>query len=503
MLFNKKNDENKNVDKEKVEKNSQNVQKNNTTQNQEVKKDETPAYSKYDNVDMSKFSREKMFQIIVELILENKMLAQASAKLSNEILVSNDEIRGARKKSSDVSGKIDYIAQKIAPKLIEMINNGQSFTLDAKVSIIIESVLNEKQRYIETILNCKEQIKQQKIVLDELKAQLTEKIEESNQSTLKENKEFTEKDFEMFAGSSAKDKHDDISSIQGNIAIKAIDLEKARSSIDETAKKIIEGIGKEGISEHPALLQYCLKANCGITESKFDTACENLKLNSIVDVELVQSFNRIRGVRVFSLTNEVGKLLFKEIFREKPVVSEKEKLKRENDNLSHGYSIKDVVNVLEEFGYTDVSMDRKNNTIPISGDNTWVPDIIAINPISGRKEYFEVEMGTHNQTNFNLKMDKANLKASVLKIIVPNKSVAENLCRKVEDWRALNLKKASSITIFVQRFSEFKSKDDGRVFTPADKIKAADLIKKTGDKNQKNKNETKMNPSSNDLEDDV
>lgn len=512
MLFNKKNNDTKvektnEIKEEKVEKEKVAVQPNSKSKPQVQEKEKNkeqanvPVYSKYENVDMSRFSREKMFQIIVELILENKMLAQSSAKLSNEILVSNDEIKGARQKSSDVSGKIDYIAQRVAPKLMEMINNGQTFTLDAKVSIIVESVQNEKRKYIEEIMRQKEDLKNYKIVLDELKAQLIEKTENENKEALSQNKEFTDSDFETFAGSSAVNRQGEVSSIQGSIAIKAIDLEKSRASIDETGKKIIEGIGKEGISEHPALLQYCLKSNCGITESKFETACENLKLNSVIDVDIVQSFNRIRGVRVFSLTNEVGKLLYKEFFREKPVLSEKEKLKRENDNLSHGYSIKDVYNVLEELGYTEISMDRKTNTIPISGANTYVPDIIATNPISGRKEYIEVEMGTHNKENFNFKLDKANLKATVLKIVVPNKSVAENVCRKVEDWRALNLKKASAITIFVQRFSELKTKDDGRVFAPTDKIKAADLIdKKNGAKNNQS---PKTKTTSGDLEDDV
>ena len=121
-------------------------------------------------------------------------------------------------------------------------------------------------------------------------------------------------------------------------------------------------------------------------------------------------------------------------------------------------------------------MDRKKNTIPVSGANVWIPDIIAVNPVSGRKEYFEVEMGTHTQDAFNLKMDKANLKVQALRIIVPNKNVAENICRKIEAWKAKNLKKNSSITIYVQRFSELKSKEDGRVFAPADKLKISDVM---------------------------
>ncbi len=481
------------------------------TEKKPVQNNEQAAFSRYAHVDFRKMSNEKLFNVIVELLRENKILAQEKAKLYDEVSQYNEEVKSVRKATGNVSDKIDYIAAKVCPELIKMINDGKKLSIDAKVSIIIDSILQEKRKYMTQILNLRETIKGHKMVLDELKAQLIEKTEVSNQEYESEKKEFTEKDFETFAGATASERtSDEFTSIQGSVAIKAIDLEKARDSIGPTEQKIMEAIGREGISEHPALLDYCLKSNTGITDTKFEIACDKLKSNLIVDMETVQSFNRIRGIRVYSLSNEVGKPLYKEIFREKPVVSEKEKIKRENDNLSHGYSIKDVKVQLEEFGYTDVSMDRKDNTIPIAGANTWVPDIIGTNPTTGRKEYFEIEMGTHNQTNFNAKMDKANLKASILRIVVPNKTVQDNICRKIDDWRALNIKKTSSITIFVQRFNEFKVKDDGRVFVPTDKVLAKDFIenrknKDTAKENQ-NKDKQELNKKTNQnssLEDDV
>lgn len=475
-IFNKKDNENNNVEQvlETTEK-TETVSTNNA--NDTEKKDllDKPAFSKYENVDFSKMSQQKLFNVIVELILDSKRLYQSVNKLNTEVFQYNNDVKTARKDTSNIENKIDYIASKICPSLINEMNSGKKFTVDAKIAIIIDEVLQDKKRLMTRILKLNEQVKNDKLVLDELKAQLAENIKTNNEEVLEETKEFTEKDFETFAGSNATNV--DVSSTQGgSIVIKAIDLVKARASIDETGKKIIEAIGKEGISEYPLLLQYCLQSNAGITEFKFSASLDSLTNNSILDMDIAQSVNRIRGVRLYSLSNEVGKTLFKEIFREKPVLSEKEKLKAENDNLHHGYSIKDVVLQLEEFGYTDVSMDRKKNTIPVSGANVWIPDVIAVNPVSGRKEYFEVEMGTHTQDAFNLKMDKANLKVQALRIIVPNKNVAENICRKIEAWKAKNLKKNSSITIYVQRFSELKNKEDGRVFAPADKLKISDVM---------------------------
>lgn len=460
------------------------------------------ASSKYEGVNFRKMSPEKMFGVIVELIIENKKVHQDNEKLREELLQYNEDIQKSRKQTSGVSDKIDFIAQKICPKVIEMLNDGQKLTLDAKVNIIIEQVLSDKKKLISEILNCRQTLKNQKIVLDELKAQLTQKIEINNKEAIEENKGYTEKDFEAVAGTTTA-LTEEGQSIQGKMGIRVFDLEKIKNSIDDTGKKILEGIGKEGISEKPALLQYCITANVGITESKFDTAIDNLKQNGVVEVDLVQTFNRIRGISLYNLSNDYGKQIYKEFFRVAPILSEKEKIKQENDNLIHGYSIKDVYIQLKEFGYTNISMDRKSNTIPISGANTWVPDIIATNPYTGRKECFEVELGNHNQTNFNIKLDKANLKTSVLRIIVPNKPIASVVITEVKDWLGKNSKKTRSMTIFVQRFSDLKAKEDGTVFPPDETMDATELVNTVKGNNKPIAKKTTTATTNDNLEEDV
>ncbi len=447
-------------------------------------------FSKYAGIDFSKWDTAKLVSIIVECFRENKLLFQENEKLNEEAIQAVTDIQTSHKNIGEVNDKVLYLAQSICPELVARINEGKKFTLDAEIAFIKDYVLQERKRLSDLILKLKNTVLDNKIMLNELKEQLADKTIHANEAAIANDtpKEFTAKDFEEYAGSSAVQNSEAVS-INGSILIKPINLNASRESIDDTGKKIMEGIGKEGLSEYPELLKYCLDANIGITESKFETSIDNLRNASVVDVDVIQSFNRIRGVRLISLSNEVGKTLYKEIFRERPVVSEKEKIKRENDNLNHGYSIKDVVGQLKQFGYEEVSMDRASNTISISGAVTWIPDVIAINPLSGKKEYFEVEMGNHTTENFNAKLDKANLKATILKIIVPNKKVQELICGKIKNWKAENPKKTKAITIFVQRFSEFKNKEDGNVFTPREEVKIEDFKNAT--------NESKNNAPSN------
>lgn len=468
MLFNKKsNAENKDVLKNAIKNNGDNTNKRvNSKPLSEKQKEKQLACEKFKNVDFSKVSKEKMFLILSELLIENRTLSEEVNKLYEENKEYTNSLKDGRNREKDIEGKIMHIAQKICPQLIIEMNKGVKYTLEGKVNMIIENVLSEKKKNLQKIITLNEDILKQKQVLNQLKSQLTERIQYQNEATSHEQTEFTEKDFELLAGKDTSEKAipNISSSSEQAIVLKSVDMSKVKSSIDKTSEIILEAIGKFGISEYPELQNYCIKKGTNITESKFETAIENLKSNAVVEYELVTSFAKSRGVRIYNLTNEVGKILFKEIFKQIPIISEKEKIKRENDNLIHGYSIKDCSNLLEAFGYTEISMDRNKNTIKIDGAKTWVPDIIAINPISGRKEYFEIEMGTHNIENFNNKMDKANLKASILKIICPNKQIKNALIQKVDNWKAKNLKSASTITISVLTFGEFRNKEDGYVF---------------------------------------
>ena len=280
---------------------------------------------------------------------------------------------------------------------------------------------------------------------------------------------------------------------------------------------VIKAVGIKGMSEFPEISRYVKEVD-GVSENRLETVVNNLEKEDIVEVERITTFQRNTGLRLIKLKDEIGYKLFKETFKREPVKSEMQIIRAENDNYEHGYNIKETCDVLRKnYGYEDVSMDRKTNTITVSNQNTWIPDIIAINPISKKKEYFEVEMGTHNTANFNFKLDKALLVTNELKIIAPNKIKADEILGKVRAW--YNSKKNNpSIVVKVYTFVEFKRKEESRIFPPIleekdilsdvvqiQKDKKNDMLKK--DKKQENikpteiKEETAQN--SNTIEDET
>lgn len=428
--------------------------------------------SKYTGIDFSRFSREKMFSVICELIMEIKRLRFINSKQDSE---NNDFFNSYKKTKSDykeIESKIDYIGKKISQNYLNTINsaNGPKLTVEQKVSMIVQEVLEERKQMYQEFLNYEQMIKNNKRVLEELKAQLINQTIINNETLAdEENQKYTEKDFETFAG-----QHESASSANGDLAIRVFDIKKTKNLLTDVEIKIIELVGKKGISEYPELLKEC--TNAGITESKFDTAFNKMSKDyMILDVEQPQTMNRKRGVRVCSLSNDVGKNLFIDLFKTKPVLSEKEKLQRENDNLVHGYSIKEVAQILESRGYNNITYDRKANTFEISGNSRWIPDITALHPTTGRMEYFEVEMGTHTKEDFANKLDKANFRAKILTIVVQSTIIQQKIINKVKDWLAEKDRKKVSLEVRVLTIKDLRDKLDGYIINGKNNSGASQL----------------------------
>ena len=475
------------------------------------------AYNKYKNIDWSRVSREKTFEVMADVMNENKRLVQENNRLYSEIEYSYKNTRASN--NSDTKKILEEIAQRIAPELINEINLGHKFSEIEMQEYIINSVLTNKQKYLDKILALTENQKLQKEMLTELQNQVTEVIEKRNKelAEAEEIKPFTEEDFKKIT-ESATDKLDGDETRKSEFILKTIPLEKARIVFNEKdSLAVIKAVGIKGMSEFPEISRYVKEVD-GVSENRLETVVNNLEKEDIVEVERITTFQRNTGLRLIKLKDEIGYKLFKETFKREPVKSEMQIIRAENDNYEHGYNIKETCDVLRKnYGYEDVSMDRKTNTITVSNQNTWIPDIIAINPISKKKEYFEVEMGTHNTANFNFKLDKALLVTNELKIIAPNKIKADEILGKVRAW--YNSKKNNpSIVVKVYTFVEFKRKEESRIFPPIleekdilsdvvqiQKDKKNDMLKK--DKKQENikpteiKEETAQN--SNTIEDET
>ena len=105
-------------------------------------------------------------------------------------------------------------------------------------------------------------------------------------------------------------------------------------------------------------------------------------------------------------------------------------LKRQHSTLQHAYCIKDTATILEQLGYTNLSIDSSKNSIPVAGGRRYVPDIVAdFSPTE--KTYWEVELGHHKDGDFYEKISKAAKVSSVLYIIANDRDSYDKLKRQV------------------------------------------------------------------------
>lgn len=446
---------------------------------------------KFDNVDFSKMSREKMFSTIVELIKEYKMLCQDLDKAHFEVEQARAKAGNVKKVEQMYESKLNSIIDRLTPNLSKELDSGKEMSVDEKIYSLIEEILTTKKAYVEEIVKNKETIKENKLLLDELKERLVEKIEECNNLNLELDKKASSvletnsrenSDLEVKSTSSEEKAEDDevqetkpskpespvriIEEIAKDeetksekITIQALNLNDLIDGFDEACRMILKAVGEEGLSSYPRILKYVADNSAGVSDSKIEISFNHLVDTKVLAQDKATTFSVPRGLRVVSLSENIGKLVYKTIFGSEAVLSEREKMIKENDNINHGYSILDTCSYLEELAYEGISYDRSANTIKFEGQRSWIPDIIATNPITKRAEFFEVEMGTNNVATIEEKLTKANLKASVLKIIVPNKSTKATYISKVANWRN-NKKNKPTIKIYVMTYTELRNKEN-------------------------------------------
>lgn len=185
----------------------------------------------------------------------------------------------------------------------------------------------------------------------------------------------------------------------------------------------------------------------------------------------------IRWFMVLSLTEVGSKIYFNE-YHKKPAETEYQKIVREHENATHGYTIKDAVQILEDTGrYRSVSMSRRGNLIKLPDGRVSVPDIVCCLPNS--IEYYEVECGNHHQSDFDDKCDKLKSFTQNLFFITPNREIAEKKIKpQIEQWiksRGRSLLLLSNITVYLTSISDlaagrwtyvFNMQDENPVFTP-------------------------------------
>ena len=175
-----------------------------------------------------------------------------------------------------------------------------------------------------------------------------------------------------------------------------------------------------------------MKKNPTLTASRIRTALFSMRSAGIVSVNDVFC-PLIPHLKVYTLT-EMGQRLYKSKFGNVAKMSESEKVIAEHDNLSHGYGILSVAEVIRQSNQFDsVTTNRKVNTIHLHNGIEYIPDIVC--KTDKTTIYVEYEMGTHTQTDFNNKCGKMLMASKNLYFVVPNQDVLrESMVPKIQKW---------------------------------------------------------------------
>ena len=140
-------------------------------------------------------------------------------------------------------------------------------------------------------------------------------------------------------------------------------------------------------------------------------------------------------VMLYALSDS-GMTIYKKNYGEHPVDSEIKKVRREHDNLEHGYEILNLEKILKNCDrYKEVfSYNRSNEKNP-GAKYGYIPDLLCVPADGGYFEFFEYERGTHKVKDFSDKLTKMSKVTSCLNIIVQNKKImVDRVYPIVKDW---------------------------------------------------------------------
>lgn len=217
-------------------------------------------------------------------------------------------------------------------------------------------------------------------------------------------------------------------------------LREMSEKLDQIELAVIEAIGGLGLSQRKLIVEEVLYI--------IDNSSKSTKVNATIKSmsEADDNIIKIDKIKVPSKGNvdiiQLGKngvKLYEYNFRESPIESEAHLIISEHDNIKHGYGILFLSEALLKCGrYSKVSTMNKDKGIEVTINNkktVYVPDLICVNS-EGEVDYYEYELDNHNNKNFCIKCDKMMQVTDTLRFVVPNKTVAEALNRKIETWLA-------------------------------------------------------------------
>lgn len=244
----------------------------------------------------------------------------------------------------------------------------------------------------------------------------------------------------------------------GNVSIK---LSTVRKRIDPLTLRVFSIIVSNGLSKEKEIKEIVVQQLIEVEMLKRSKDAIYRSINKLVTLGLFDVVPISTGIRTFHLLKitDVGIMLYMQEFDKRPPKPEMEVVASNHASYTHGYMIEEAKNILEQRGtYAMVTTDRATNKLVLPDETVIIPDIIA--GTSTNWEMFEVECGTHNNSDFYHKCDKLiRVKRRLNFIGSGRESVEKNLIPKINAWiriRGLEYLRSCAIKISVYSMYDFK-----------------------------------------------
>lgn len=208
-----------------------------------------------------------------------------------------------------------------------------------------------------------------------------------------------------------------------------IDIERYVENLSEPNKLIISLIGETGVSRNTEMRPLLEDSPEGMKyfgrSGKFSYQDMSATVKQLRDGGFIDNIQIKLGAKggynftCYELTS-LGKVVYKNISGgKKAAVSEKKLIENQHKSLEHGFLIKDCATEFRAMGYT-VYDDRADVTVKLPSGTKKVFDLIT--ELDGKKQYIEVERGTHNDEDFFNAMDKIYEVTSEFYFVSPNET---------------------------------------------------------------------------------
>ena len=243
------------------------------------------------------------------------------------------------------------------------------------------------------------------------------------------------------------------------------DIEKVLQRTDMLQREIIRIMGETGLNETKEIQAECLNQGKFTNTNKFREVLKLCKDNNLITE--TKNPVALRNQLVLNSLSDLGKVVYKRLFKKQPVIDEMTNIIRMHDNLIHGYNIKDTVTTLEGLGYLNVCMDAQKNAIKLPGGSTYIPDVVAevvnANDKKRMKTYWEIELGNHHNNDFFDKLEKAAKVTKEVTIIVDKVDTKEHVAKQINDF-GMNIKKQNKQITLVVYLGTLKELKDTQLF---------------------------------------